>query len=110
MSNPYREYRGMVYTAGTMAVGADRYGDSTVYRGEQSKDGEIPTLDVQPTMEMWKRAYESKCFELESAELEVKRLRALVEHTYYINDAGNLCQRFMDNLTADMAREILEAK
>ena len=63
MSNPYREYRGMVYTAGTMAVGADRYGDSTVYRGEQSKDGEIPTLDVQSTMEMWKRAYERVCDE-----------------------------------------------
>ena len=88
----------------------DCYGDGTVYRGERSADSETPTLDVQSTMEMWKRAYESKCFELESAELEVKRLRALVEHTYYINDAGNLCQRFMDNLTADMARDILEAK
>ncbi len=88
----------------------DCYGDGTVYREERSADSEVPTLDVQPTMEMWERAYESKCFELESAELEVKRLRALVEHTYYINDAGNLCQRSMDNLTADMARDILEAK
>ena len=87
----------------------DCYGDGTVYRGQRSKDSETPTLDVQSTMEMWKRAYESKCFELESAELEVKRLRALVEHTYYINDAGYLCQRFMGNLTADMARDILES-
>lgn len=87
----------------------DCYGDGTVYRGERSKDSETPTLDVQSTMEMLNRAYKSKCFELEAAELEVKRLRALVEHTYYINDAGNLCQRLMDNLTADMARDILES-
>ena len=44
MSNPYRDYKGMVYVAGTMAVGADRYGDGTVYRGERSKDSATPTI------------------------------------------------------------------
>ena len=63
MSNPHRDYKGMVYTSGTMAVGADRYGDGTVYRGERSKDSETPTLDVQSTMEMWKNAYERVCEE-----------------------------------------------
>ncbi len=39
------------------------YGDGTVYRGERSADSETPTLDVQSTMEMWKRAYERVCDE-----------------------------------------------
>ena len=74
MSNPYREYRGMVYTAGTMAVGADRYGDSTVYRGEQSKDGEVPTLDVQSTIAMWQEAYQMLDAKLDELETLTKRL------------------------------------
>ena len=74
MSNPYREYRGMVYTAGTMAVGADRYGDSTVYRGEQSKDGEVPTLDVQSTIAMWQEAYQMLDAKLEELEALTKRM------------------------------------
>ncbi len=41
----------------------DCYGDGTIYRGERSKDSETPTLDVQSTMEMWKRAYERVCDE-----------------------------------------------
>lgn len=41
MSNPYREYKDIVYTAGTVAVGADRYGDGTVYRGQRSSDSEV---------------------------------------------------------------------
>ena len=78
MSNPYREYRGMVYAAGTMAVGADRYGDSTVYRGEQSKDGEVPTLDVQSTMEMWKNAYERVCDERDAIVKDSDKAHALL--------------------------------
>jgi len=41
----------------------DCYGDGTVYRGGRSADSETPTLDVQSTMEMWKRAYERVCNE-----------------------------------------------
>lgn len=86
------------------------YGDGTVYRGERSKDSETPTLDVQSTMEMWKRAYESKCFELESAELEVKRLRTSVEHTYYIWKRAyeRVCEERDDIVKdADKAYELL---
>lgn len=66
MSNPYPQYKGITFYAGvgsTQQSSGNRYGDSTVYRGAQSKDGEIPTLDVQSTMEMWKKAYERVCEE-----------------------------------------------
>lgn len=42
-------------------------------------------------------------------ETEVKRLRYLIEKTYYINDAGCICQRVMDNLLADVAQDVLES-
>ena len=42
-------------------------------------------------------------------ETEVKRLRYLIEKTYYINDAGCICQRLMDNLLADVAQDVLES-
>ena len=48
---------------GTGPKSSDCYGDGTIYRGEQSEDSEVPTLDVQSTMEMWKRAYEAVCDE-----------------------------------------------
>lgn len=41
-------------------------------------------------------------------ETEIKRLRYLIEKTYYINEAGCVCQRLMDNLLADVARDVLE--
>lgn len=40
--------------------------------------------------------------------LEIKRMKYLIDKTYYINDAGHTCQRLMDNLLADVARDILE--
>ena len=74
MSNPYRDYKGMVYVAGTVAVGTDRYGDATVYRGDRSKDSEVPTLDVQSTLMMWREAYESLDAKLDELEAIAKRL------------------------------------
>ena len=39
---------------------------------------------------------------------EIERLRYLINKTYYINEAGCVCQRLMDNLLADVARDVLE--
>ena len=39
---------------------------------------------------------------------ELKRMKYLIEKTYYINEAGCTCQRLMDNLLADVARDVLE--
>lgn len=46
-----------------MSGNYNMYGDGTVYRGERSADSEVPTLDMQSTMEMWKNAYERVCEE-----------------------------------------------
>ena len=107
MSNPYREYRGMVYTAGTMAVGADRYGDSTVYRGEQSKDGETPTLDVQSTMEMWQKACQRAQDKLDALEPLAKRMALDLEcltldpqNAHWHDTANESLQRFRDLMDA----------
>ena len=41
---------------------------------------------------------------------EIERLRYLIEKTYYIHpETGNLHQVLMDNLLADVARDILES-
>ena len=74
MSNPYREYRGMVYTAGTVAVGADRYGHGTVYRGQRSSDSEVATLDAQSTIAMWQEACQRVDAKLDALEALTKRL------------------------------------
>lgn len=74
MSNPYREYRGMVYTAGTVAVGADRYGHGTVYQGQRSSDSEVATLDAQSTIAMWQEAYQHIDAKLDALEALTKRL------------------------------------
>lgn len=42
-------------------------------------------------------------------ETEIKRLRYLIEKTYYINEAGCVCQSLMDNLLADVAVDVLES-
>ena len=39
---------------------------------------------------------------------ELSRMKYLIDKTYYINDAGNICQRLMDNILADVARDVLE--
>ena len=39
---------------------------------------------------------------------ELKRMRYLIDKTYYINEAGCICQRLMDNLLADVAQDVLE--
>ena len=57
---------------------ADCYGDGTVYRGERSGDSEVPTLDVQSTMEMWKRAYERVCDERDAIVKDADRAYALL--------------------------------
>ena len=62
---------------------------------------EQPTLDVESTLEMYRNA----CARLE---LQNKRMRYLLERTYYIHEDGSLRQRLMDNLLADMARDVLE--
>ena len=62
---------------------------------------EQPTLDVESTLEMYRNA----CTRLE---LQNKRMRYLIECTYYIHEDGSLRQRLMDNLLADVARDVLE--
>lgn len=52
----------------------DCYGDGTVYRGERSADSEVPTLDVQSTMEMWQKAYQRADAKLTELEPLTKRL------------------------------------
>ncbi len=52
----------------------DCYGDGTVYRGERSADSEVPTLDVQSTMEMWQKAYQMLDAKLDELETLTKRL------------------------------------
>ena len=54
------------------------YGDGTVYRGERSKDSEAPTLDVQSTMEMWKRAYERVCDERDAIVKDADKAYAML--------------------------------
>jgi len=49
MSNPYPQYKGITFYAG---VSNTQQSSGIVYRGEQSKDSETPTLDAQSTMEM----------------------------------------------------------
>jgi hypothetical protein len=39
---------------------------------------------------------------------ELKRCRYLIERTYYIHEDGSIRQRLMDNLLADVARDVLE--
>lgn len=39
---------------------------------------------------------------------ELNRMKYLINKTYYINDAGCVCQRLMDNLLADVAQDVLE--
>lgn len=38
---------------------------------------------------------------------EIKRMKYLIDKTYYINDSGNLCQQLMDSLLADVALDVL---
>ena len=93
------------------------YGDGTVFRGERSADSEVPTIDWQSTCEMWKAAHEKAdriANELQDTvhkqAHEIERLRYLIEKTYYIHpETGNLHQVLMDNLLADVARDILES-
>lgn len=62
---------------------------------------EQPTLDVESTLEM----YRQTCKRLET---QNKRMRYLIERTYYIHEDGSLRQILMDNLLADVARDVLE--
>ena len=62
---------------------------------------EQPTLDVESTLEMFKQA-------CERLKTQNKRMRYLIERTYYIHEDGSLRQRLMDNLLADVARDVLE--
>lgn len=63
---------------------------------------EQPTLDVDSTLKIYQNA-------IERLKLENQRMRYLIEKTYYINEGGCTCQRLMDNLLADVARDVLES-
>jgi len=55
----------------------DSYGDGNIYMGQRSKDSSVTTM-----------SYEDYC-------------NRLIDMTYYINEEGSLCQRIMDNETAN---------
>lgn len=69
--------------------------------GECDCQPDPPTVDVESTLEMYKNA----CARLE---LQNKRMRYLLERTYYIHEDGSLRQRLLNNLLADVARDVLE--
>ena len=75
MSNPYPQYKGITFYAG---VSNTQQSSGIVYRGEQSKDSETPTLDAQSTMEMWKNAYERVCDERDAIVKDADKAHALL--------------------------------
>lgn len=81
------------------------YGDGTVYRGERSNDSEVPTLDVQSTMEMWKKAYQRVDAKLEELEALTKRLAldlecVLLNRDQWFDKAHETLQAYRDLMDA----------
>ena len=94
MSTPFED--GVVHASDCAVHRAPAYP-----AGECDCHPEQPTLDVESTLEMYRNA----CARLE---LQNKRMRYLLERTYYIHEDGGLRQRLMDTLLADVARDVLE--
>jgi len=74
-----------------------------------------PTIDWQSTCEMWKRAHDK--IDKIANELQdtchkqaqrIAQLEYLISKTYWIDDNNQLHQALMDNLLADVAREVLD--
>lgn len=74
-----------------------------------------PVIDWQSTCETWKRAHDKVdkiACELQDAchkqAHRMAQLEYLISKTYWIDDNNQLHQALMDNLLADVAREVLD--